>query len=109
VKARSAGTLGSRTKTTKPCKGGTGACVALAGLDLILSYFPRVPALRAFTLGFAVARFQRFVYVSYRLIAIIYYIPCSKFKLSIEALSKQKKGVAVFRNPFLVKPISVSD
>jgi hypothetical protein len=49
-------------KKVSPVRATQTDCVALAGLSLHLVLFPRVPALRAFTLGFAVAHFQRSTY-----------------------------------------------
>jgi hypothetical protein len=45
-------------------------CVAPSGLNLHLVLFPRVPALRAFTLGFAVPRFQRCTFATIHSIVI---------------------------------------
>jgi hypothetical protein len=49
-------------KKKSPARATQTDCVALAGLNLHLVLFPRVTALRAFTLGCAVLRFQRFKY-----------------------------------------------
>jgi hypothetical protein len=52
----------SEAKKKSPARATQPDCVALTGLNLQLVLFPRVPALRTFTLGFAAPHFQRFKY-----------------------------------------------